>query len=122
MQKFAYCVLIIRRVTPSPDWLHQNLIERCGGLLALHRSPTAGVVSGPELTAEMPEPRWWKDGRGEDGILEGSISLRSVSGLCHDSETKVESLRIYCLGFQQWANSFREWLIPMTLNERFCFE
>jgi hypothetical protein len=28
----------------------------------------------------------------------------------------------YCLGFQQWANSFRLWLIPMTLKARVCFE
>jgi hypothetical protein len=28
----------------------------------------------------------------------------------------------YSLGFQQWANSFRAWLIPITLNERVCLE
>ena len=31
-------------------------------------------------------------------------------------------IQIYFLGFQQRVKSFRAWLVPMTLNDRICFE
>ena len=43
-------------------------------------------------------------------------------GLAFETWGHAEDPGIYFFGFQQWANSFRIWLVPMTLKERVCFE
>jgi hypothetical protein len=59
----------------------------------------------------------WAPG-GQDGCPAFALAYVGLFALSSRGEQEFH----LSLGFQQWANSFRLWLIPITLKERVCFE
>jgi hypothetical protein len=70
-------------------------------------------ASAPSLNQQSMDANWQAD-----TILD---LFNVLTGLRHNL-AQVRRGDPYALGFQQWVNSFRVWVVPMTLKERVCFE